>query len=199
MSSLGSAGSGGGAAYWSAAPTLSTPKPVSGCQPGWSWSTADSRTAWLTWSAVSSGRAARTQATAADTIGAAKLVPLWRSQPSWTPSPSRAGGTAVMIASPGAERSIAALVFEKNELRNSGGRPTAATVRTCGSDAGYSSGLPSANSLPAAATGTIPLATATWSATYSGKHRPARPVAHVDDGGPQLDRHGDLLGSSACT
>ena len=63
----------------SARPTDSTPKPVSGSQPSRPTSRAESRTAWLTWSAVSSGRAARTQATAAATIGAAKLVPLWRS------------------------------------------------------------------------------------------------------------------------
>ena len=36
----------------------------------------------------------------------------------------------------------------------------AATVTTCGSEAGNSSGLPLSNSLPAAATGMIPLATA---------------------------------------
>ena len=78
-----------------------------------------------------------------------------------------------MIDSPGAVRSIAALVFEKNELWRSGS--TAATVSTCGSEAGNSSGLPSANSLPAAATGTIPRATANWSATYSGRQRPREP------------------------
>ena len=71
-----------------------------------------------------------------------------------------------MMLSPGADRSIAALAFEKYEDWRSG--PTAATVRTCGSEAGNSSGLPSANSFPAAATGTIPRATANWSATYSG-------------------------------
>ena len=97
-------------------------------------------------------------------MGAAKLVPLWRCQPAGL----SALGTAVMICSPGAERSIAALALEKNELRNAGGAPTAATVRTCGSEAGNSSGLPRPNSLPAAATGTIPRATATWMATYSG-------------------------------
>ncbi len=74
-----------------------------------------------------------------------------------------------MMFSPGAERSIAALAFEKNELRKPGAGPTAATVTTCGSEAGNSGGLPSANSLPAAATGTIPLATAAWMARYSGK------------------------------
>ena len=59
-----------------------------------------------------------------------------------------------MIASPGALRSTAALAFEKDELSRSA--LTAATVSTCGSEAGNSSGLPAANSLPAAATGTIP-------------------------------------------
>ena len=76
--SLGSAGSAGGsrlASTASAAPMLSTPKPVSGSQPGRSTSRAVSRTAWTTWSGLSSGRAARTQAIAAETIGAAKLVP----------------------------------------------------------------------------------------------------------------------------
>jgi len=46
-----------------------------------------------------------------------------------------------MISSPGAERSIAALTLEKSELMKSGARPTAATVRTCGSEAGNSSGF----------------------------------------------------------
>ena len=78
-----------------------------------------------------------------------------------------------MMSSPGAERSIAPLVFENSELVLPG--PSAATVSTCGSEAGNSSGLPSANSLPAAATGTIPRTTANCSATYSGKHRPVEP------------------------
>jgi hypothetical protein len=86
---------------------------------------------------------------------------------------SNAGGTAVMMFSPGADRSTAAFVFEKYELDRS--QATAATVITCGSEAGNSSGLSSANSLPAAATGTIPRATANWSATYSGKHTPREP------------------------
>ena len=65
----------------SAAPTLSTPKPVSGSQPGRltpsgaTTSVALRLTASTTRSGVSSGRAARTQAIAADTIGAEKLVP----------------------------------------------------------------------------------------------------------------------------
>src|SRR3712207_8457246 len=41
---------------------------------------------------------------------------------------------------------------------------------TCGSDAGNSSGLPSVNSLPAAATRLTPRAVAAWSSTYSAKH-----------------------------
>ena len=61
---------------------------------------------------------------------------------------------------------MARLAFEKYEDFLSG--PTAATVSTCGSDAGNSGGLPWSNSLPAAATGMIPRATANWSATYSG-------------------------------
>src|SRR3954452_11582422 len=116
MSSLGSDGSGGGALKVSALPTDSSPKPVFGSQPGVSRSRADRRIACAIWSSVSVGRAARTQAAAAATIGAEKLVPLWTSYPSLVASSSSAGGTAVMICSPGADRSISALAFEKYEL-----------------------------------------------------------------------------------
>ena len=54
------------------------------------------------------------------------------------------------MPTPGADRSTAAFALEKNGALKSD--PIAATVRTCGSDAGNSSGLPSASSLPAAAT-----------------------------------------------
>ena len=115
--------------------------------------------AWTTRSGVRSGRAARTHAIAAETIGALKLVPDCREYPSWALSGSgNAGGTAVRMSTPGALRSIASLEFEKSALLSS--RVVAATVTTCGSEAGNSSGLPSSNSLPAAATGMIPLATA---------------------------------------
>ena len=63
-----------------------------------------------------------------------------------------------MMSTPGADRSIALLAFENCALLSSG--VVAATVTTCGSEAGNSSGLPLSNSLPAAATGMIPLATA---------------------------------------
>ena len=62
------------------------------------------------------------------------------------------------IPTPGALMSIASLTLENHALESSG--VVAATVTTCGSEAGNSSGLPSANSFPAAATGMIPLATA---------------------------------------
>ena len=62
------------------------------------------------------------------------------------------------MPSPGALRSTAALSLEKPVGLSSG--PTAATVITCGRLAGNSSGLPSWNSLPAAATGTAPALTA---------------------------------------
>src|SRR5207247_338453 len=66
-----------------------------------------------------------------------------------------------------------ALAREKYEARWSG--PTAATVSTCGSDAGNSSGLPLANSLPAAATTVTPAAIACWIARYSAKHSDGEP------------------------
>jgi hypothetical protein len=71
------------------------------------------------------------------------------------------------MSSPGAERSIAALAFEKYEDLLSG--PIEAIVSTCGSEAGNSSGLPPANSLPAAATGMIPRATASSRGICSGE------------------------------
>ena len=63
-----------------------------------------------------------------------------------------------MMSTPGADRSIALLALENT--RSCRPRVVAATVTTCGSEAGNSSGLPLSNSLPAAATGMIPLATA---------------------------------------
>ena len=74
-----------------------------------------------------------------------------------------------MIDSPGALRSTAGLEFEKElAFRRA---LTAAMVSTCGSEAGNSSGLPASNSLPAAATGTIPRWTASWIALYSARQR----------------------------
>ena len=78
-----------------------------------------------------------------------------------------------MIDSPGALRSTAGLEFENDEA--SSRALTAAIVSTCGSEAGNSSGLPSANSLPAAATGTIPRRIASWIALYSARQRVCEP------------------------
>jgi hypothetical protein len=74
-----------------------------------------------------------------------------------------------MIDSPGALRSTAGLEFENDEDFRSA--LTAAIVSTWGSEAGNSSGLPASNSLPAAATGTIPRRTASWIALYSARHK----------------------------
>jgi hypothetical protein len=78
-----------------------------------------------------------------------------------------------MIASPGALRSTAGLEFENDE--ESRVSLTAAIVSTCGNEAGNSSGLPASNSLPAAATATIPRRTASWSALYSERQRLREP------------------------
>ena len=51
----------------------------------------------------------------------------------------------------------------------------AATVSTCGSEAGNSSGLPAFSSLPAAATSVMPFAVANWSWTYSAKQGAVAP------------------------
>jgi hypothetical protein len=77
------------------------------------------------------------------------------------------------MSSPGALRSTAAFWLEKNVAASS--EPTAATVSTCGRLAGNSAGLPWPNSLPAAATGTIPRATARWIASYSDRHAALEP------------------------
>jgi hypothetical protein len=82
-------------------------------------------------------------------------------------SGSRRGGTAARIASPGADTSTAALAFEKAELARSAS--TAATVRTCGSEAGNCGWLPVSNSLPAAATSAMPRPVAISSCSYSAK------------------------------
>jgi hypothetical protein len=74
---------------------------------------------------------------------------------------------------PGALRSTAALSLEKNVGRSSAA--SAATVSTCGSVAGNSGGLPWSNSLPEAATGTIPARTARWMASDSVTHDWAEP------------------------
>src|SRR3954467_5768955 len=128
-------------------------------------SLAVKRTRSTAWSGNRSGLMSRTQAIAAVTIGAEKLVPDCSSQPSLVPSSSNAGGTAVVMPTPGAARSSAALRFEND----AGFRldVSAATVTPGGREAGNSTGLPSPASLPAAATGTEPAATANWIATYS--------------------------------
>jgi hypothetical protein len=77
------------------------------------------------------------------------------------------------MPTPGAETSTAALALEKNGAVRS--EPTAATVITCGSEAGNSSGLPAASSLPAAATSVMPFAVAICSCTYSAKQGAGAP------------------------
>jgi hypothetical protein len=77
------------------------------------------------------------------------------------------------MRSPGALRSTAALALENVDRPSS--RSTAATVSTCGSDAGNSGGLPAPNSLPAAATGITPRRTARWIAVYSDRHSVREP------------------------
>ena len=77
------------------------------------------------------------------------------------------------MPTPGALRSTAVLALEKIALRSSG--VVAATVTTCGSEAGNSSGLPSWNSLPAAATGMMPLAMPKYSCTHSAAQRDGEP------------------------
>ena len=80
---------------------------------------------------VSSGRAARTQATAAETIGAENDVPSTRAKPSVRRRRGRTPpGTAVRMPMPGRARSTAALSLEKNVGLSSG--PIAPTVSTCG-------------------------------------------------------------------
>ena len=157
MGSSGSAGGSRPASTDSAAPTLRTPNPVSGSQPGRS-------------------DVARRQPDGLDDLVGLELR-AGGANPGHRGRDHRCGearaverlvavlaggverfGTAVRIPSPGALRSIASLTFENHALESSG--VVAATVTTCGSDAGNSSGFPSANSLPAAATAMIPLATA---------------------------------------
>src|SRR3954452_11888697 len=166
-SSLGSSGSAAGAAWGSAPGGWRTPNPVEACQPGLPTSRAPRRTTCAAWYGVSSGRAARTQATAAETIGAENDVPDTSAKPSGLPSGSKAVGTPARTSSPGALRSTAELWLEKYVARSSA--PVAATVSTWGRLAGDSGGLPSPNSFPAAATGTTPLAMARWIASYPAR------------------------------
>ena len=104
-------------------------------------------------------------------------MPLTDAKPSTAPSASKSlplpAGTAVSTLSPGALRSTAALSLEKNVGRSS--PASAATVRTCGSAAGNSAGLPWSNSLPDAATGTMPARTARWIASASVVQRCVEP------------------------
>jgi hypothetical protein len=76
------------------------------------------------------GRAVQTQAVAAATIGAAKLVPLARTNPLG----SNEDGTATQMSSPGAARSIPEEGLEKRETWFR--RSVEATVSTRGSVAG---------------------------------------------------------------
>ena len=152
------AGRAAAASAASAAPTSSSAEAGRGSQPLRPRSRADSRTTWATWSGVRSGRAARTQATAAATIGAEKLVPSTsRVAVLGRRRSSSAGGTAVRMPTAGrAEVDGGVGVGEGRRLESAA--LTAATVSTCGSEAGNSSGLPASNSLPAAATGMMPRA-----------------------------------------
>ena len=92
MSSFGSSGSSAGAGSDSAPAMLSTPNPVAFSYPGSPTSRAPRRTTWPAWNGVSSGRAARTHATAAATIGEANDVPASAAKPSGVPSGSNAAG-----------------------------------------------------------------------------------------------------------
>ena len=99
-------------------------------------------------------------------MGAEKLVPLAIVTPSTSPSPvSNASGIASGTSSPGAVMSTAAFSLEKYE--DSRLMSSAATDSTCGKAAGYDTGLPSSNSLPAAATTMLPEAYARAIAAYS--------------------------------
>ena len=77
------------------------------------------------------------------------------------------------MPSPGALRSTATLSLEKNVGWSSSA--SAATVSTCGRLAGNSRGLSSWNSLPEAATGTMPARTARWMASDSAVHSCVEP------------------------
>jgi hypothetical protein len=99
-------------------------------------------------------RADHTQAAAPATIGEAKLVPLSAIVPSGVPSVSKAVGVSSGTPSPGAAMSTAAL-----RLLNAAGASAwlrAATLRTWGHAAGKLGALPRSNSLPAAATISVP-------------------------------------------
>ncbi len=76
MSSLGSCGSAAGVRSASAPVIDSSPKPVAESQPLLPRSIAEARSAEATWSTFRFGRAARSHAAAAATIGAEKLVPV---------------------------------------------------------------------------------------------------------------------------
>src|SRR4051812_6979216 len=155
MSSLGSRRSSGGVGSASALAMLTSPKPVRSSQPEGGTSVAEKRSTSATWPIDRSGRAVDSQAAAPETIGAAKLVPSATVTPSAAPSVvSNATGSAAGTCSPGAARSIASSTSE-NELGASV-VPTDPTDSTCGNPAGYTTGSPSAASLPAAATARDP-------------------------------------------
>ena len=78
MSSFGSYGSLGGVGARTAAPRSSAPQPVEMSHPGRAMSRAERRRISATWSAERRGLWASTQAAAALTMGAAKLVPSQR-------------------------------------------------------------------------------------------------------------------------
>ena len=75
MSSFGSSGSRTGVGNASADGMFSIPKPVARSNPGASMSWAEKRMTSKSWVLSSSGRSVQTQADAAETIGAEKLVP----------------------------------------------------------------------------------------------------------------------------
>src|SRR5262245_16870935 len=146
-SSFGSLGSFGGADAVSAVGMSSRPYPAALSKPGAPMSRALVRITSKICVTSRSGRAVQTHAAAAETIGAAKLVP---SRPFRYPVELRDVGTAPTMCVPGATRSSVGDVVENDTT--SSRSFVAPTLSTCGYAEGYVGGLPCSPELPEAAT-----------------------------------------------
>ena len=138
------------------------PQPLAASKPGVLTSRALPRSTSAICAAESVGRSVQIHAAAAATIGDAKLVP---ARPDEYPLGSRESGTAPTMSTPGAERSTLCPTVENDATRSFSS--VAATVKTCGHEAGNVAGLPESPLFPAAATTRQPLCTAVRMASWS--------------------------------
>ena len=165
--------------------------PCRASQPGWPTSRAPSRTTCATWSDVSVGRCARTQATAAETIGAEKLRARQRSVAVGRRRPSSSAGERHAGDDADARRAQVDGGVRLEKKAAWSGLSVAATVRTCGSEAGNSFGLPCVVLVAGRGDGDRAGGDGLLELDVLGEAERVGAVAHVDHGGAGRGGGGD--------